>query len=565
MTPALFYVPEAYSTGGAKLMGRNAAGESFLRGFLAHSRSSEFVAVVHEPANGAVFSAAVRAAGRQEPVQVIDWPGIGALAGRGPLFHPDPGLAPYAWQRAMHGHGAWSLTGITHTLSSHWAMDAVVNLLAAPVQPWDAVICTSRAGQRVVAELLQRQADYLRDRFKAQQIVLPQLPLIPLGIHTQDFQFSAAQRIAARTSVGADADTLVVLFAGRLSFHAKAHPLAMYQAIEQAARDLPAGQRILLVEFGQYASEPGARAFAEAARLACPTVTVRQLDGRQPENRAIAWACADVFCSLADNFQETFGITPLEAMAAGLPVVVSDWDGYRDTVRDGSDGFRIPTLMPQPGLGRDLAWRHASGADNFDRYCGHTCALIAVDVGAAARAFSRLFASAELRARMGAAGRQRACESFDWATIIPRYESLWESQEELRKGQAGSVRRLANPCPARMDPFRTFAGYTTQTLTPATLLALVGSDATTSAQRVAELRKLAMVGYAERILPSEDEIRWVLARAVTGPRPAAELVQGIPESRRAAVFRSLAWLTKLGVLTAAETSPGGGAVPLETS
>ena len=76
-----------------------------------------------------------------------------------------------------------------------------------------------------------------------------------------------------------------------------------------------------------------------------------------------------------------------------------------------------------------------------------------------------------------------------------------------------------------------------------------------------------MVGYArERILPSEDEIRWVLARAVTGPRPAAELVQGIPESapcRR--LFRSLAWLTKLGVLTAAETSPGGGAVPLETS
>ena len=100
MTPALFYVPEAYSTGGAKLMGRNAAGESFLRGFLAHSRSSEFLAVVHEPANGAAFSAAVRAAGRKEPVQVIDWLEIATMAGRGPLFHPDPDLAPYAWQRA---------------------------------------------------------------------------------------------------------------------------------------------------------------------------------------------------------------------------------------------------------------------------------------------------------------------------------------------------------------------------------------------------------------------------------------------------------------------------------
>ena len=39
--------------------------------------------------------------------------------------------------------------------------------------------------------------------------------------------------------------------------------------------------------------------------------------------------------SLADNIQETFGLTPVEAMAAGLPCVMSDWDGYRDTVRDG--------------------------------------------------------------------------------------------------------------------------------------------------------------------------------------------------------------------------------------
>ena len=29
-------------------------------------------------------------------------------------------------------------------------------------------------------------------------------------------------------------------------------------------------------------------------------------------------------------------------MAAGLPVVVSDWDGYRYTVTDGVEGFRIP-------------------------------------------------------------------------------------------------------------------------------------------------------------------------------------------------------------------------------
>ena len=47
--------------------------------------------------------------------------------------------------------------------------------------------------------------------------------------------------------------------------------------------------------------------------------------------------------SLVDNPQETFGLAVAEAMAAGVPLVVSDWNGYRDLVRDGIDGFRVPT------------------------------------------------------------------------------------------------------------------------------------------------------------------------------------------------------------------------------
>ena len=58
------------------------------------------------------------------------------------------------------------------------------------------------------------------------------------------------------------------------------------------------------------------------------------------------WAAADLFLSLVDNPQETFGLAPVEAMAAGVPVVVSDWDGYRYTVSDGVEGFRVPTLAP---------------------------------------------------------------------------------------------------------------------------------------------------------------------------------------------------------------------------
>jgi glycosyltransferase involved in cell wall biosynthesis len=151
------------------------------------------------------------------------------------------------------------------------------------------------------------------------------LPVIPLGIHTEDFVFTPSERQLARQSVGSDENALVVLFMGRLSFHAKAHPLAMYQALQSAALAIkPSGKQVVLVECGWHANEFIEKSYAEAAALACPSVRVITLDGRKAEDRHRAWASADVFCSLSDNIQETFGIVPIEAMAAGIPVVVAD-------------------------------------------------------------------------------------------------------------------------------------------------------------------------------------------------------------------------------------------------
>ena len=216
MTAAIYFHPEAYTTSGPKLMGRNAAGESFLRGYLAYSKTDRFWAQVEKAEHAQAFAQTVAAAGRGEPVKAIDKNSLAALSQPGAVYYPGPGIGQHAWHRAAYGHGAWSLCGITHTTSSAGAMDALADLLTAPVQPWDAVICTSTAVKDNVTRLLQAQADYLVQRLGVQRLVLPQLPVIPLGIHTGDFAFTDMQKAAARAALGADGKTHIVLFMGRL-------------------------------------------------------------------------------------------------------------------------------------------------------------------------------------------------------------------------------------------------------------------------------------------------------------------------------------------------------------
>lgn len=546
MITALYFLPEGYTTNVPKLAGRNAAGESFLRGFLTHSTQKEFWVQVQNPDHAKYFAQTARSFSREEPIKSVHQSAIGGLRQADVVYYPGPSIGRQAFHRAAFGNGAWSLCGITHTTIGDKGMDALSELTTAPVQPWDALICTSTAVKDNVTRVLQAQLEYLKDRLGITKEVLPQLPIIPLGIHTEDFSYTDAQKQQARQAIGAHGVALVVLFVGRLTFSTKVHPLAMYQALEKAAKQT--GKDVVLVECGWHPSEYFEKAYADAAKLACPSVRVVTLDGRKREDRQTAWASADVFCSLSDNFQETFGIVPIEAMATGIPVVVTDWDGYKDTVRDGVDGFRIQTLMPRPGLANDITLRYALGIDSYAMYCGQSCSLVAVDIEAAAQALIRLFNSPELRRQMGEAGRAHARELYDWKPIIAQYEALWTQLTEIRKSQGLALKPLQHPWPARMDPFYAFGSYPTHTLTPETAIALVDADASAAEVRVNAYRQLDMVDFAKAVLPTEAEVQAVLTAAASGPKPAVELVAAIPAERQPLVFRSLVWLMKLGVL-----------------
>jgi glycosyltransferase involved in cell wall biosynthesis len=549
-TAALLYAQEGYDTSRPRLMGRHAAGEGFLRALVRHSGFSRLLAVVRTDADAQAFARHVAAMGGAMPVATFLETELHRAPGA--VMLPGPDLSDYAWRRRRIGPArAFSIVGVTHTTASASAMDSIAGLLLAPVQPWDALICTSRAVAGMVRRLLEAEGAYLARRLGATRLTGPLLPVIPLGVDAAAVAPAAEARALWRARLGVAAADVVVLHHGRLSFHAKAHPAPMYLGLARAASRAPQGVRVHLVLSGWFADQHQRRAFLDQARHFAPNLTVHHVDGRERAVRGAIWSAADIFTLLSDNIQETFGLAPVEAMAAGLPVVATDWDGLRDTVAQGETGFLVPTLMAGP-MG-DLAARHDLGLDSYDSSIAAVAQFTAVDVAATEAAFAALIADPERRRAMGEAGRARVMAAFDWAPVMRRYLDLWAELAAIRRlghGEVAAPLPGEERVPRRADPSRIFADYPTRRLTPETRLVLA-PDVADAAAALARLVALAGVtGAAPRrdLLPLQEAFAEALAMLEAGPATAGQLTATFPPARAARLHRALAWLVKMDVL-----------------
>lgn len=547
---AIHYRAESFDTGRQKLMGRHAAGAGFLKGFVRHAEIDSLYCYTSEKEAFGHFARAVGAIDPARNAQWLDEKDAASPGAIGTLYLSDPNIPAAAWRRRAHDQRLYSICGLTHTTASAGAMDMISGLLTAPVQSWDALICTSQVVHDTVSGILGEQAEFLKARLGAADAALPQLPIIPLGVETAAFGSDEDSRMAARAALGIAPEDAAFLFVGRLSFHAKAHPLPMYLALERVARALgqQGARRVHLIQAGWFANAFIEKSMRDGAAQFCPSVNAIFLDGRKPDERARAWHAADIFTSLSDNFQETFGLTPIEAMAAGLPGVVTDWNGYRDTIRDGIDGFRVPTLVPRAGLGADMADRHAAGFDTYDIYCGVTSQFVAIDPQAVARACMTLVEDRELRRRMGEAARQRAREVFDWSHIVARYQDLWRHLAERRRRDPESAAAGGRPPhPARDDPFRIFGTYASDILSPGHVVAAMpGADGA----RLGTLLQSPLISYVKPVAPDMDDCAHLLAALQRqGPQKVSDILAQVPAARRDRLERGLVWLAKLGLVS----------------
>ncbi len=265
------------------------------------------------------------------------------------------------------------------------------------------------------------------------------------------------------------------------------------------------------------------------------------------------WAAADIFLLLSDTILETFGQALVEAMAAGVPVVVSDWDGYRSIVRDGKEGFLVPTMgAPSGALGESLALLQATGMIGYPQYAGAVAQHTAVSVEAAAQALEALIASPDLRREMGAAGQRRARERFSWPVVAGQYSEVFTELATIRAraeqaGELASAGHRSNPL--RGDPFLDFRTLPTTVLTDDTALRLAPGHADPAAGSMLADPIPALDGMFPGLRGSASEAESVLELLeVGGSQSVGQVLSAFPARRRAFVRMTIMWLAKAGAV-----------------
>ena len=553
---AIQYHPDAYRGDREQIKGRHSAGAGFLTNFLRHGEVDRFWGITNSKNDGDEFKAMAGAVRPGIEATVVPHTLAEHVREVGCVLSSGPNNAEDAWARRLDDDRAYSICGLTHTVSSDRVAQSLGALLTTPVQPWDALICTSTSVRKAVETQIEEYAAFYEARMGAKPETVIQLPIIPLGATVDALEPTAERKAAGaalRSRLGIGPDDVVFLYVGRLSFHAKAHPLPMYLALAEAQRRCP-DKRIALIMVGQFPNQPIETSFKEGAEKFCPNVPVHFLDGRSDAVVAAAWGAGDVFISLSDNIQESFGLTPVEAMAAGMPVIGSDWDGYRDTVADGETGILVPSWTPGPGSGREIARRYQLETLNYDNYIGRACISTAVEVAPCADAIARLATDTELRGRMGAAALARARSVYDWKVIVRQYQELWGELAERRARDAIVAPRYRDRAanPAYTDPFVVFDGHATHRIGVETV---VKPGPATDMDTLRQIASDAMTRFGMDLLGTHREVVYCLETISERPMTVGALETSDNTSDPDRFRRTLTWMAKFDLVRLEEPEP----------
>jgi D-inositol-3-phosphate glycosyltransferase len=249
--------------------------------------------------------------------------------------------------------------------------------------------------------------------------------------------------------------------------------------------------------------------------------------------KPLVYNAADVFVCTSRNLEDTFGITLLEAMACGTPVVATDWGGHRDIVEHGRAGFLVPTGWSDEAVDSISPVASLCDLGMVEAYLESQTEF---DTTTLTVRLQEVIANPDLRRRFSEEGRRRAMTEFNWAGIIHRYEELWRQQlDDLAVVRTESARAYG------IDYDKVFRRFATRMLDTGLIIAL--SPSADAEADLPSLRQLSAEIDSEQVCRIRERLR-------ERPMRLGELID---ENDSAAGFEVIAYLLKRGQLRVVET------------
>ncbi len=205
-----------------------------------------------------------------------------------------------------------------------------------------------READLIIAECPQDETD-LTELYRAPR---DKLVMIPCGYDPAEF--SPMDRGEARAELGLSQDEKIVLQLGRM-----VPRKGVDNVVRAIARLIRAGtveQPVRLLVVGGESREPDPRRTPEIGRLQELARAegiedrVTFVGSRRRSELRHYYAASDVF--VTTPWYEPFGITPLEAMACGTPVIGANVGGIAYTVEHGETGYLVPPKDPDALAGK---------------------------------------------------------------------------------------------------------------------------------------------------------------------------------------------------------------------
>lgn len=313
------------------------------------------------------------------------------------------------------------ITAIVHAVLFPSVVPALLTSVVHS-RSFDTFVATSEAGRTAIQSLLYQTRDSILTKFpklQEEDVQLPRVCHIPLGVN--DEYLNPTDKQWARRQLQIPEEAMLLLYVGRLSRRYKADLSSLLYCFCKLAHAHPSLHLLLA---GNTVHSEGEDPLSEIDDEAIRR-RIHVIHNFPQALKTSIYSAADIFVSPVDNIQETFGISLLEAMAAGLPVIGTNWSGYRDIVVEGQTGFLVDSYIDPH------CWENADRVLSFslppatEYYLARRTIL---DVHQLLDRIRTLINNDQLRAQFGEAGRRRVKDKFLWSNLILQYGSLWKQQ-----------------------------------------------------------------------------------------------------------------------------------------